>query len=135
MSFRVKITDVVARGTTQPQRRVIETILQVMRARQKAKEPLKDTYSHYVPYLDYAGNPSSRTLVGDALAVIWQYCHDNELPLFNFLVVRAGEEIPGEAIQRYYVQKFGTLAGLDTYCSLQADLAELMLGNGCITIQ
>lgn len=133
MAFIIDIKSVVSEYSDNPQ--LLTCVMEKMAEFSESGFRLENgdfkSYTHYAPHLDFSFG-SLRTAIGDVLGELWQYCYDYELPHLNFLVLRQDNQLPGKGIIKWYKETFNTLTDFDKYCHLQAELAELMLTNGCI---
>lgn len=135
MSFKVKIKDVLEYTKSTEEEKILKAILTEMsqRVNDGLDDLLKSNYSSYVDFLDFSLS-KNRKLVGKALLRLWDYCHDQEIPPLNFLVVRKDDDLPGEGVLDWYVNIFGALDGYEVYCKTQAELCSFMLSHGIIKI-
>jgi hypothetical protein len=95
----------------------------------------RSSYSDYLP-LDYS-NPQNQKFVGEVLGDIWGACHEEGIPPLNFLVGRGDMNFlpsPNKGVGKWYQGMFNTLRGFDKYCQINAELAELALKEGLVTI-
>lgn len=128
MAFKLKISDVEKR--TKPDfRKVVRGILEHM-----SEVKGQDTYSNYAPSLDFS-QKLSRGVVGKACGAIWDYCDEEGIPWLNLLVVSASDSLPGTGMQKWYEELYGTLKGYEEFCTLNIQIAEMMLKNGIIQIE
>ena len=128
MALILKIQTIVLDSETK-QRKLLTIILQNMK-----KFGCRKAYSEYAPHLDFS-RPASRQAISEALYDLWQYCVEEEIPLLNMLVVLKKLGIPSTGIEKWYEEKFGTLAKYDEFCKLHADLAEFVLKNGIVKLE
>jgi hypothetical protein len=127
VALTLRISDVV-KDSKANQAKLLSIILQNMK-RYKCRR----AYSEYAPDLDFS-KLASRNAISDALYSLWQYCVDNEIPLFNMLVVLKDKGLPSSGIESWYEKKFNTLMKYDEYCDLHAQLAEFVLRNEIVVL-
>jgi hypothetical protein len=136
MAYVLKISSVL-KETDPTHARLITIILEKMN--QFSKSGFRHTdgklksYQDYAPHLDF-GMQYTRTMIGNALGELWGYCRDEDIPWLNLLVVRKDTQLPGDGVSDWYIGKFGTLTGFETFCQNSNLTAEAMLLNGCISI-
>lgn len=129
MPFRLSISKWQA-DVLPEQKKALRDILTNM-----AEMKQRGSYSQFLP-LDYS-NPQNQAFVGQVLYTIWERCHEEHLPLLNFLVGRADMSFlpsPHKGVGKGYIETFGDLTNFDRYCDLQAQLAESMLQSGAVVI-
>jgi hypothetical protein len=135
MAFIIDIKNVVNEYSDSPQ--LLTCVLEKMAEFSTSGFRLENgdfkSYTYYAPHLDFSYG-SSRTAIGDVLGELWEYCYDYELPYLNFLVLRQDTQLPGRPVIKWYETTFNTLTDFDKYFHRQAELAELMLRNGCVKL-
>jgi hypothetical protein len=93
--------------------------------------PLRDSYSSYMPDIIF---PAGSGLAGNALGLLWGFCHDYYLPWLNMLVELKNQPYPGRAIEAHYVATYENMAGFVQWANHHAQMAEDLLACHDIVI-
>lgn len=92
------------------------------------------SYQALLPEIDFRV-PLNRKRVGEALGLIWEFCHEHEIAKLNFLVIRKDTGLPGAGVVGWFKNHFGSMEGYDAYCTQEAIMAGVQLNRGMITFE
>jgi hypothetical protein len=94
----------------------------------------RDAYSNYVPHLQLDRNPPNRRLISEVLGFLWEYCQQEFLPEFNYMIVEKRSGYPGKYMKETWKELYGkySMRQFEMYCDMRASESVRMLNQGFI---